>query len=232
VRPQNHVFIVCSPHSRAGVTTAATLLTEYFAWRGVQTDGFDTDPFESALATRFPVQTQVTDISTTQGQISLFDKLLVPDHRPKIVDVWNRSFQKFFSILQQTDFAEEARRLSIEIVLFYCADDLPASLVTARQISLIWPEATMIVTANEGAAKFRESAIERLAHFPARLQLHIRELDPQVSQSINKASFSYADFMNNPPQDMSILGRSAMRRWLVHVFKQFQHLEQQGVIGS
>ena len=232
LRPRSFVFVVCSPHPRAGVTTTATLLTEYFAWRGLTAEGFDTDPYESAFANRFPNQVQVTDISTIQGQISLFDKLLVFDDKPRIVDVWNRSFQKFFTILQETGFAEEARRLSIEIVLIYCADELPASLVTAKQISLLWPDIPMIVVANEGAAEFHTNVAPFLASFPTRISLHIRELDQQVSRSINKDSFSYAEFLKSPPFDMSIIVRSALRKWLVHVFTQFQRLEQQQVINT
>lgn len=232
MRPRDQIFIVCSPHARAGVTTTATLLMEYFAWRGLDTEGFDTDPYESAFSTRFSERAKLTDISTIQGQIALFDKLLVLDGRLKIVDVWNRSFQKFFTILQETGFVEEARRLSIEIVLIYCADELPASLVTAKQISLLWPDAAMIAAANEGAAEFRGSATEHLARFPALRHLHIRALDPQVSRTLNKETFSYADFMNNPPLDMSIIARSALRKWLVHIFTQFQQLEQQSIINA
>lgn len=232
MRPRSFVFVVCSPHPRAGVTTTATLLSEYFTWRGLSVEGFDTDPYESAFANRFPDRVEVTDISTIQGQISLFDKLLIFDDKPRIVDVWNRSFQKFFTILQETGFAEEARRLSIEIVLIYCADELPASLVTAKQISLLWPDMPMIVVGNEGAAEFQANINHFLANFPTRLSLHIRELDPQVSRSINKDSFSYAEFLKNPPFDMSIIVRSALRKWLVHVFTQFQRLEQQQVLNT
>ena len=232
MRPRSFVFVVCSPHPRAGVTTTATLLSEYFTWRGLSVEGFDTDPYESAFANRFPDRVEVTDISTIQGQISLFDRLLIFDDKPRIVDVWNRSFQKFFTILQETGFAEEAKRLSIEIVLIYCADELPASLVTAKQISLLWPDMPMIVVGNEGAAEFRANINHFLASFPTRLSLHIRELDPQVSRSINKDSFSYAEFLKNPPFDMSIIVRSALRKWLVHVFTQFQRLEQQQVLNN
>jgi len=207
-------------------------LSEYFTWRGLSVEGFDTDPYESAFANRFPDRVEVTDISTIQGQISLFDRLLIFDDKPRIVDVWNRSFQKFFTILQETGFAEEAKRLSIEIVLIYCADELPASLVTAKQISLLWPDMPMIVVGNEGAAEFRANINHFLASFPTRLSLHIRELDPQVSRSINKDSFSYAEFLKNPPFDMSIIVRSALRKWLVHVFTQFQRLEQQQVLNN
>jgi len=232
VRPGHNVFIVCAPHPRAGVTTTAILLTEYLTWRGLQHEGFDTDPYESAFANRFAGQARVTDISTTQGQISLFDQLLVCDGRPKVVDVWNRSFQKFYTILQETGFVEEAKRLSIDVVILYCADELPASLVTARQISQLWPDAPMIAAVNEGAAEFQGDVHRLMADFPTRLNLHIRELDAQVSRTINKETFSYTDFLNDPPFDMSILARSALRKWLVHIFKQFQYLEQNGVING
>lgn len=232
MKPRSVVFIVCSPHQRSGVTTTATLLAEYFAWRGVDAECFDTDPYQSGFAKRFPQQTQVTDITTIQGQISLFDKLLVFNERPRIVDVWNRSFQKFFTILQETGFVAEARRLSIELVLIYCADELPASLVTAKQLAILWPNMTTIVAANEGAAEINEDMGAFLSRFPAQLSLHIRPLDPQVTRAINKDTFSYANFIKDPPLDMSIIVRSALRKWLVHVFTQLQRFELRNVMST
>ncbi len=104
--------------------------------------------------------------------------------------------------------------------------------MTAKQISMLWPDMTMIAAANEGAADFNSNIPQFLAGFPTRTSLHIRELDPQVSRSINKDSFSYAEFLKSPPFDMSIIVRSALRKWLVHVFTQFQRLEQQQIINT
>src|SRR5512139_3281584 len=99
MRRRTLVFFVCSPHPRTGVTTAARLLTDYYLSRGVPVEGFDTDSREPCYALLFPALSRVVDVSDVRGQITLFDRLLVANDTPKIVDVWSRSFDSFYSVI-------------------------------------------------------------------------------------------------------------------------------------
>ena len=222
---QTPVYIVCSPQPRVGVTSAARLLGDYFLSKQRPFAGFDTDAHETPFANCFPQHARVVNLTAIQGQISLFDRLLVHDDVPKIVDVWNRSFRPFFSIIRDTGFFEEARRLSVEPVLLFVADAGNECLEAARQIHQQWPDVSMIAVNNEGAAPLGYAAHDILAKFPAQSTFQIPALDPLVQREIERPGFSISRFLLAPPSEMSIVVRTALRAWIARVFAQFQSYE-------
>ncbi len=232
MRRRTFVYIVCSPHPRVGVTMTARLLADYFAHLGRAFDGFDTDPHETAFASRFPREARVTDLGSIQGQISLFDRLLVLDETPKIVDVWNRSFHRFFSIVQDIDFLAEARRLSIEPVLLFVVDETGACLETAAQLSSLWPELSMAFVANEGAVRFENPVYDVLSRYPGQRTFQIHALDPVVLRAIDEPDFSLSRFLLAPPTNMSIVIRMALRVWLGRVFAQLNSFELRNALDD
>ncbi len=218
-------YIVCSPQARAGVTTVARLFGDYFQNQRREFIGFDTDPHETPFASRFPREARVTNLSVIQGQISLFDRLLVNDETPKIVDVWNRSFKHFFAIVREVGFIEEARRLSVEPIILYVADETTSSLESALQINRQWPDLTLVIVNNEGAAPMGAEVHDILARYPSEHDLQIPPLDPIVQKIIERPGFSLSRFMLAPPTDMSIVVRTALRVWINRNFAQFQSFE-------
>ena len=225
MKRRTFAYIVCSPHPRVGVTTTARLLGDYFIYQRRGFAGFDTDAHETPFASRFPNEARVTDLAMIQGQISLFDRLLVNDETAKVVDVWNRSFKQFFSIVREVGFIEEARRLSIEPVILFNVDETMACLEAAMQIKRQWPEISMVIVNNEGAAPLHEEVHDILAHYPSERNFQIPALDPIVQKAMEKPGFSLSRFLLAPPTDMSIVVRTALRVWLGRVFAQFQSFE-------
>lgn len=225
MKRRTFVYIVCSPSPRVGVSMTARLLGDYFFHKGRAFVGFDCDPHESPFAHRFPHDVNVTDLSVIQGQISLFDRLLVHDETPKIVDVWNRVFTQFFSITREVGFIEEARRLGVEPVLLYVADDTLGGLDTAVQLNRQWPDVMMTIVNNEGAAPLGKGVHTILDRYPSERTFLIPPLDPIVQRTIDRAGFSLSRFLLAPPSDMSIVVRTALRVWLGRVFAQFHAFE-------
>jgi hypothetical protein len=222
---RTYAYIVCSPHPRVGTTTAARLFADYLLHQRRNFEGFDTDPHEAPFATRFPQEVRITDLTAIQGQISLFDRLLVHDEVPKIVDVWNRSFKQFFSIAREVGFIEEARRLSIEPIVLFMIDDSNASLEAVIQMTTTWPDLSIVIVNNEGAAPLGENPHDILDLYPVERNFLIPPLDPIVQRAIDKPGFSLSRFMLAPPSDMSIVVRSALRVWLNRTFAQFNSFE-------
>ena len=225
MKRQTFVYFVCSPSPRVGSTIVARLLGDYFLSQRRAFVGFDTDAHEQPFANSFPGETRVTDLSVIQGQISLFDRLLVHDEIPKVVDVWNRAFPRFFSIVREVGFFEEARRLSIEPVILYVVDDTPECLETARQLKRQWPDLSMTIVNNEGAFPLGLDAHDILAKYPSERSFLIPSLDPAVRRVIDKSGFSFSRFLLAPPSDMSIVVRTALRSWLSRIFAQFKSFE-------
>jgi hypothetical protein len=224
MKNQTLVFIVCSPIGRAGKTLTARLLGDYFLLSGRTFVGFDTDAHEPSFAARFPQEVVVSDLNTIQGQMALIDPLLVADGVPKIVDLWHRSLEGFFTLLDKTEFIAEARKLSIEPVLFYVADGSPRSIETAGWLSSRYPDLQIVIVINGGGAADLEGR-EELGRYPVGRSFKIAALDPVLRQTIEEPGFSLSRFMLMPPANMSIVVRAGLREWLWRIFSQFKSFE-------
>ena len=219
------VFIVCSPHARVGVSTTARLLTDFYLPRRRPVEGFDTDPHEPDYGAWFPDHVRVVDAAAITGQISLFDRLLVNDETPKIVDIWHRSYERFFATVRDIGFFEEARRHAVEPIILFQADATQGALASALALNAAWPDLAMVVVHNEGAAPLGEQPHDILHRYPARGKFVIAPLDGPVAKLLTNPSLSLTRFLLAPPSDMSIVLRAALRHWILQSFTQFQSFE-------
>jgi hypothetical protein len=225
MRRRTFVFIVCAPHARAGVSTTARLLTDFYLSRHVPVEGFDTDPHEPRYGELFPQHVRVVDAADIKGQISLFDRLLVHDEAPKIVDVWHRSFERFFATVKDIGFIEEARRHGVEPILLFNADATESSLASALGLHASWRDLSMIVVHNEGARPLGAHPQDILSRFPARGKFVIPALESPVAQILDDPTLSLTRFLLAPPSDMSLVVRAALKSWLLPIFTQFRSFE-------
>ena len=216
------VFIICSPAGRVGKSMVARLLGDYFLASNRTFLGFDTDPHEPVLAARFPQQVIVADLTTVQGQMALIDPLLVNDDIPKIIDLWHRSMEGFFTLVDQTDFIAEATKVGVEPVFLFIADASTRSLDAATRLAARYPDQQMIVVENAGAAPLSR---DQLARYPADRIFKVGALDPVLRLAIEDPEFSLSQFMLAPPSNMSIVVRSGLRDWLARIFSQLRSYE-------
>ena len=219
------VFIVCSPNPRVGKTTTARLLSDYFTARHSPAAGFDTDAYDATFAGFCGAQCTVCDIASVAGQVALFDRILVADGVPKVVDLWHRSFKTFLGVVKDIGFAQEALRLGVEVVLVYHADAGEASLIAARALAQDWPQARMIIVENAGAAPLGDDRLDLLARYPSESRFTVPALDVVLARSIDAPGFSLARFLLAPPASMSLVVRAGLRAWVLRVFAQFQAFE-------
>ncbi|MBM3576164.1 MAG: hypothetical protein FJX40_00580 [Alphaproteobacteria bacterium] len=219
------VFFVCSPHSRTGVTTAARLLTDYYLSRNVRVEGFDTASREPLYALFFPERTRVVDLDEVKGQISLFDSLLVADERPKIVDVWHRSYERLFATIAEIGFLEEARRLDVEPIVLFQTDVTESAANSALVLKTTWPDLTMSVIHNRGASPLGRNALTILARYPTSGKFVIPRLEAPMARALDDVELSLSRFMSEPPPGMSLVVRAALKAWLLPIFTQFQSFE-------
>jgi hypothetical protein len=225
MRRRTFVFVACSPHPRTGVSTTARLLTDFYLSRHAPVEGFDTDPHASRYAELFPTRVRAIDTSEIKGQISLFDRLLVNDDVPKIIDVWARSYDRFFSTVRDIGFIEEARHNGVEPIILFHVDPSQASLARALAINAAWRDVGMIIVHNEGASPLGEDAAAILSNYPATRKFVIAALDSAVARMLDRPDLSLSQFLLTPPTDMSIVVRAALKAWLTRIFTQFQSFE-------
>jgi hypothetical protein len=225
MKSRTPAYIVCSFNGRVGKTMTARLLADYFLLSKRSFAGFDTDAHEPAFATRFPQQVVVADLNTVQGNMALLDPLLLNDEVPKIVDLWHRSMHGFFSLLEDTEFVDEARRAGVEPILLFMVDGSPHAAEVADELARRYPDVTLVTVINEGAAPYGEVSLDQLARYPAGRTFRIAALDPILLQTIEVSGFSLSRFVLAPPTGMSIVVRSGLKSWLGRILAQFQSFE-------
>jgi hypothetical protein len=223
--PKSYVFICCAPHGRVGVTTTARLLSDYFLASHRSFVGFDADPHEPDYAPRFSGRVLNVDLAATQGQIAMIDRLLVPDGEAKIVDLWSRSYERFFQLIREIGFVEEARSHNIEPVILFHADPSQASPAAAWRLAATLPTVETLLTYNEGAAPLGAQVHEALSHFPPHRRLKIGALDSLVGRALQPVDLSLSYFLMDPPSDMSLVVRAGLKAWMTPIFSQFRAFE-------
>ncbi|SEC56661.1 hypothetical protein SAMN05444161_1385 [Rhizobiales bacterium GAS191] len=222
---RTRVYICSSPNKRTGTTTTARLLTDYFIFNGRNFAGFDTDPQDADYGARFPQAVTIVDVAKVQGQVAMFDRLLVHDETPKIVDVSHRSYDEFWETIDQIGFMDEARAVSIQPIVLFHVDASGAALAAAQALAGRWPDLNMVVVTNKGAAPFGRGALEILAQFPSPRRLVIGALDPSTRAYFEAADFSLPNFLRTRPSDMSIVIRIGLTAWVAPIFTQFRAFE-------
>jgi hypothetical protein len=222
---RTRVYICCSPHKRTGATTTARLLTDYFIANNRNFIGFDTDPREPDYGARYPQGVTIVDAAKIQGQVAMFDRLLIHDETPKIVDVRHRSYDGFLDTIGQIGFLDEAERALVQPVVLFHADATETSLEASRALARQWPELCLVIVTNKGAAALGPNALDILAQFPSPRRFVIGALDPSTWACFEAPDFSLSHFLRAPPSDMSIVTRTGLRAWVAPIFIQFQTFE-------
>jgi hypothetical protein len=219
------VYLCCSPNKRSGSTTTARLLIDYFLARGHGALGFDTDPHDPDFAKRFPGAVRIVDTAKIQGQIAMFDRLLVHDETPKVVDVQHRSYDSFFETIGQIGFMEEARRAMVQPVALFHLDASGGSLSAAGALAARWPNLRFVVVRNKGAAPLGPDARDILDLFPRSERILIGALGAQAWKAFDARDFCLPDILKAPPANLPMATLISLRAWLTPIFRQFQLFE-------
>src|SRR3954447_9965062 len=94
VTSRTPLLIVCSPEARVGRTLLARLLIDFFLMEDRPVAGFDFMAEPPSLIDFLPDHTAQARISDIQGQMALFDRLILPDRIAKVVDLAPESFHR------------------------------------------------------------------------------------------------------------------------------------------
>jgi hypothetical protein len=219
------VYIVCSPRPRVGRTLVARLLIDFFLMDERPVAAFDLNASEPSLLDYMPDHTAAAEIADIQGQMALFDRLIVDDKTAKIVDLRPAAFEQFFAVMQQIDFVEEARRRSVEPVTLFIVD---ADRVSARAYAGLQhrlPEMILVPVYNEAVAKGEGSRDKFPLSRAASVPLQIPLLIPLLHRYIATPPFSFADFRGAPPENIPTDIYTELHHWMRRVFLEFRELE-------
>jgi hypothetical protein len=212
------VVIVCSPRPRVGRTLIARLLAEFFVTDGRRPLAFDANPDDPVLSACLPAITTRAAIGETMNQMALFDRLIVSDGRPKVVDLAPELFQSFFDLMEEIDFVAEARGRGIDTLIFFLCENHTRSADAYERLFARFPKATLIQVHNEGLGShgFDDFPILEVAATP----LRIAALSPMLAGVIDRPNFSFAEYVEKHAEFPT-----GLHAWISRAFIAFRDLE-------
>ena len=221
---RSSITIVASPRPRVGKTLLARLLTDFHLHEGRLVAAFDLNAGERTLAEFLPEKTTTASVRDTSGQMALFDHLIAYEDITKVIDLGHESFEPFFSVAQQIDFIEEARRRSIAVAILFTITPDQTSVDAYRGLRNRFARATLAPVHNEllGPGQLRDkyplaTGGSSVVRMPA--------LAPGLRRYIEKPPFSFADSHMGESVVMSPDTRSELQRWIRRIFLEFRELD-------
>jgi len=213
------------------VTLLTRVLVDYLILSHEQPLIFDTDSIEHRLSLYFPHLVTAIDLERIQGQMALFDTLVSALPEKRLVDVSHRGFRKFFDLLDQIEFLAEARQRAIEPIIFYIVGRDFESYEQGAMLRDRF-DCPFVVVENSFVGDSRYEArlsggYAALSQHP--LRMHMAGLDPLLSDMIADPRLSLSAFMRQdvttlPLAFLSREGRSAIRTWIMKLFKEIHRV--------
>jgi len=212
------IFVVCSPRPRVGCTLIARLLVEYLASDGRRPLAFDVSPDDRALARHLPLQAVPASLADTRGEMALFDRLILNDGAPKVVDLAADQFDPFFAVIGRIGFAGEAKMREIDVVvLFVTAAGDRKSEEAYRRLFMRRGAFTVVPVMN--AANERPGYGEPALPEGSLPPLRIARLPPAPAGLVDSPGFSFTETLKRPA------GEPALHEWVTRTFLAFRDLE-------
>ena len=224
------VYIVCSPQSHVGTTFAARLLLDFFVSVFGSAIGFDTNPSDPSLAVAFPTRTTVVDLTTTRGQMDLFDSLIVNDAVTKVVDLWHVSFPQFFSLAKTTSYFQEARSLGVRVVVLLMVDQKGRFATEFQELMRRWPNLDVVLFEDEALTTLPADDPFPVAQ-PHDRKLVLPRIDTSLCHLLSQPEFLAERFTHQSASDDMIELQARMRAALSSIFEQFNALVVAGDVG-
>jgi hypothetical protein len=221
------IFIVTSSRPRVGKTLIARVLIDYFRAQNRPVSAFDVNPDEFTLLDYLPGYTAAASIRDTRGEMALFDQLVAGDEVPKVVDLGHVMFERFFAIMQQIDFAAEARRRSVAPMVLFVADGDDRAKQGYAALGARFPELALVPVLNQAipvVAKY-------VGNFPPSRRggppVMIPALSEVLRSVIGRRDFSFVGYAAKTTDPTAEL-----YNWICRLFVTFRELEVRLLLGQ
>jgi hypothetical protein len=219
-----HVYVVVSPRPRVGKTLMARVLTEFYRSEGRPVAAYDVDPSDTALMEFLPGFAVAGQIADTRGQMALFDKLIVDDEKPKVVDVGAGIFSQFITVMTEIDFLPEP------IVIFVASPDRRA-VAGYDEIVRRCPDITVVPVLNDAVGRFPELRDAFPGRGPSAQPIRVPQLSPTLRHIVDTRPFSFSAFRRGVSTKAPPVIDRELSVWVKRVFLQVRELELRLLLG-
>jgi hypothetical protein len=219
------LYIIASPRALCGKTFLALLITDYLSQDGRRVEAFDLNPGEHALAACRPKITIKADLATTSAQMSLFERLIANEGRPKVVDLGYALFERFFAMCEEIGFVDAAKRRGLEVIILFPAEPHPSAVVAYEQLQKRLPNAALVAVLNEAVLKGSKVRDFYPAARESAVALQVPLMPLVLKAYAERLSESLAHVRAQLPSHMPMGHALELRSWTRRVFLEFREFE-------
>ena len=216
---------MASPRPQVGKTFLARLLTDFLRLDGGEPIAFDLNPSGDALRDFVPCLESATDLGDIKDQMALFDCVIVDDGIAKVIDLGHAAFERFFVIIEQIGFIDEASLRSIEPIILFAADPHAVAVQAYADLQRRFPGAVLVPVFNEAILKGRKLRDQFPFGRAAAVPLQIPALAPMLKAQVEKFAYSFAELHDQLPTAIPIGLAFELRSWTRRTFLEFRELE-------
>lgn len=217
----NFAIIVASARARSGKTLLSRLLAEHFILSRQQPIIYETDVTAAPLVARYPGNALALDIDRVTDQMALFDGMVAPGPDARILDLSNSASKKFFGLMVESDFNDEAKANELEPIIFYIAGPQQEDFEHAIELRHRINNCPFVLVENLAMGEVEQSPARTAYDLLAdnlQFRMLIPVLDRFFMELLEEPDVSISEFIREPTLKMAPETRAAMRSWLVKVF--------------
>jgi hypothetical protein len=183
---------------------------------------FDTDFPHGGIASYFPENSEIIDLSRTQGQMRLFDTMIAVPGVNYVVDLQASLLDRFFTIFNDIAFDTGAREVGIDVVVYFIVDRSLNSIHAAEQVRAKLRASELVLVHNEaiGNALNIPGAVEEYEDIEKDRDLVLPKLSEEARDLVETADFSFADFITGKSANISIVIRRELWHFLETIYNQ------------
>jgi hypothetical protein len=229
------VVLVGADKGGVGKTTVSRVLLDYFIAHNVPVRAFDTEAPKGTLKRFHPDLTDVVDITSTTGQMKIFDTLSSAAAYVTVIDIRAGLLSTTLKALRDIGFLDAAKKSQITFTVFHILGPSIASLGEIDDTAPFMDDAHYILVKNfiNNTTFFEWDPSTYNSYFKKIKDAHditIPKLNEMACEQVELASVPYVSFVankaaNGQSASYSFVLRGYVRHWLGNVWAEFDRVK-------
>jgi hypothetical protein len=229
------VVLVGADKGGVGKTTVSRVVLDYFIAHNVPTRAFDTEAPKGTLKRFHPDLTDVIDITSTTGQMKIFDTLSSATSQVTVIDIRAGLLSTTLKALRDIGFLDAARKAQLTFTVFHILGPSIASLSEIDDTAPFMDDAHYILVKNfiNNTTFFEWDPGTYNSYFKKIKDAHditIPKLNEMACEQVEVASVPYVSFVANKAASgqsaaYSFVLRGYVRHWLGNVWAEFDRIK-------
>lgn len=187
----------------------------------------DTDYPHGTIKRYFGSDCDIIDLSSTDGQMRLFDSILENPDIDYVIDLEAHHLERFFSIFEDIDYEKAAAAAGLGVAVFFFLDRTLASIQAAIALRGQLNSSQFVLVRNDAIGAFRAPVYGEyeLMKIGMDRQIRLPALSADALDFVEDPSFNFTDFI--------MQRRQGLPEWLSdEIWRFLETIYQQQPIGT